>query len=265
MMNDNNHTFAICAYGDSPYLEECVKSVVNQTVKSNIIVVTSTPNDEIYRICGKYELRLYVNTGEKGIAGDWNFALDCVDTQYVTITHQDDIYCEVFLAHIMRKVRASKTPIIIFTDYGEIRQGEKVNSTRMLKIKRLMLAPLKLKCFHGNIWIRRRILSLGSPICCPSVTYNLAVIDKPVFRQGFKAALDWEAWEKLSLLKGEFVYDSEILMYHRIHFESETSKLINDTGRGIEDYEMIRKFWPDSIAKLIARLYSKSETFNDIK
>ena len=28
----NNHTFAICAYKESRYLEECVKSVVTGTI-----------------------------------------------------------------------------------------------------------------------------------------------------------------------------------------------------------------------------------------
>ena len=39
----NDHTFAICAYKESPYLEECIKSLKNQTIKSNILIATSTP------------------------------------------------------------------------------------------------------------------------------------------------------------------------------------------------------------------------------
>ena len=44
--------FAVCAYKESPYLESCIKSLVNQKVKSNIIVCTSTPC-EFYREYGK--------------------------------------------------------------------------------------------------------------------------------------------------------------------------------------------------------------------
>ena len=43
----NDHTFAICAYKESPYLEECIKSLKNQTIKSNILIATSTPTDYI--------------------------------------------------------------------------------------------------------------------------------------------------------------------------------------------------------------------------
>ena len=41
----NDHTFAICAYKESPYLEECIKSLKNQTIKSNILIATSTPKE----------------------------------------------------------------------------------------------------------------------------------------------------------------------------------------------------------------------------
>ena len=38
------HTFAICAYKDSPYLEACIRSLKSQTVPSEIICTTSTPS-----------------------------------------------------------------------------------------------------------------------------------------------------------------------------------------------------------------------------
>ena len=30
---NTDHTFAVCAYKESPYLESCIKSLVNQKVK----------------------------------------------------------------------------------------------------------------------------------------------------------------------------------------------------------------------------------------
>lgn len=45
---NTNHTFAICAYKESPYLEECIiHHLWNQTVKSEIFIATSTPNKYI--------------------------------------------------------------------------------------------------------------------------------------------------------------------------------------------------------------------------
>ena len=86
-----NHTFAICAYKESEYLEECICSLLAQTVKTNIIIATSTPNAYISGLAQKYEIPLYINEGESGITQDWNFALSKVTTKYATIAHQDDL------------------------------------------------------------------------------------------------------------------------------------------------------------------------------
>ena len=45
------HIFAICAYKESPYLEECIVSLKNQTVKTDILLATSTPNEYIENLC----------------------------------------------------------------------------------------------------------------------------------------------------------------------------------------------------------------------
>lgn len=55
------HTFVVCAYKESQYLEECIQSVLNQNVKSKVIISTGTPNSYIKEIAEKYKLQLFVN------------------------------------------------------------------------------------------------------------------------------------------------------------------------------------------------------------
>lgn len=69
-----DHTFAICAYKESPYLRECIESLKKQTVPTNIIMTTSTDNEYIRNLADEYQIPLYINHGASGIAGDWNFA-----------------------------------------------------------------------------------------------------------------------------------------------------------------------------------------------
>ena len=84
------HTFAICAYGDSPYLEECMASLACQRQKSEIICCTSTPSPYIEGLAEKYRIPLYVREGESGIREDWLFAYRKASGDLVTIAHQDD-------------------------------------------------------------------------------------------------------------------------------------------------------------------------------
>ena len=264
MFDANSHTFVICAYKESEYLEECIQSLLNQKVKTNVILATSTPNEHIESLCKKYNIEMFVNTGETGITQDWNFAVSMCKTPIVTIAHQDDVYFEDYTKVLLERANEAKRPIIFFTDYCEIREGKKVYENEILKVKRFLLKPLKVKAFQKSKWWRRRVLSMGSPICCPAVSYFMDNLQTPIFKNHFRTDEDWEAWEYLSKFKGEFLFEKTVQMGHRIHAESETSAAINETGRYDEDLEMYRKFWPDFIAKRLCKAYQKSEKSNSL-
>lgn len=257
-----DHRFMICAYKESAYLEECICSLKKQSISADIGMATSTPCEHISRLAEKYNIPLYVNEGQGGIANDWNFALKAAGKKVVTLAHQDDIYCEDYLEKLLKALNENEHPLLFFTDYGELRDGEKVTGTRLLQIKRIMLLPLRLKGLRKNRWVRRRILSLGSPISCPTVSYILNNLEMPVFEQRYRGSVDWQTWEKISRMKGSFVFWPEVLMYHRIHEESETSAIIRESVRTQEDYEMFCRFWPKWIAKILMHFYAKGQDSN---
>lgn len=257
-----DHTFAVCAYKESSYLESCIRSLLKQRMSSNICVCTATPNDHIYQLAEKYNLPLYINRGDSGIGEDWNFAMGCCDTRYVTLAHQDDIYKENYTWEIRKALKKSGKPLVFFSDYHEIRGDREVAKNRLLQVKRLLLTPLRLRKLQGSRFVRRRILSLGNAICCPSVTYVRENLPNPVFIPGMRSNLDWDAWERISRLDGEFIYLNQALMCHRIHEESETSAIIEDGRRSEEDYAIFRRFWPDWMARIVSGVYKKGEKSN---
>lgn len=263
MYTAHDHTFVICAYRESPFLEECIHSLLDQKVKSNLLLVTSTPSAFLEQVAEKYSLPLLVNPGEGGIGLDWNFGYQQAKTPLVTIAHQDDIYEPEYLERVLAVMNTARHPLIAFTDYYELRDGRRVDKNRLLTIKRLLLFPLRSKVFRASKLVRRRSLSLGCGICCPSVTYVRDALPCPVFLTNYKCNLDWQTWERLSKLDGEFLYLPSPLMGHRIHADSETTHLIADNHRGQEDLEMFQKFWPSWIAKLLAGAYKSSERSND--
>ena len=262
------HTFVVCAYKESPFLEDCIVSLTNQTVKSKVIIVTSTPNLYIKNMAEKYNLPYLVNEGQGGITQDWNFGYWCAREKYhgdyITIAHQDDIYEKGYLAAVFQSIKGMERPLIIFGDYYEIRNGKRVRNNKLLCIKRLMLMPLRIQALWGSRWIRRRILSFGSPICCPSVTYAANNLPDVIFENRYRACEDWEAWEKLSRLKGEFVYIPKLIMGHRIHADSETTAAIGGHKRTDEELEMFCKFWPKWFARALTKQYSKGQQSNQL-
>ena len=150
----HNHTFVICAYGDSRYLEECIQSLVNQTLKTDIILYTSTPSNYIEGLCEKYDIPVFSSVGG-GIGKDWNNALSFVQTQYATIVHQDDIYLTDYAKNVLSSV--ADDTLIAYSDYQELKDGNIIPLTSNLKIKHLMLRTMAM--FPKWKFWRNRVLA----------------------------------------------------------------------------------------------------------
>ncbi len=262
MFFSKDHTFVVCAYGESPFLGECLKSLAEQNVLGAIILATSTPSEHIVNMAEAFGVSVRINPESNGIASDWNFAIACAQTPLVTIAHQDDVYLSSYLEDVLNAINQSTDPLIAFTDYHELRQGEITTWNKLLAIKKILLKPLTSAALSKTKFFKRRSLSLGNPICCPSVTYVLSNLTQPLFHDGFRSNLDWDAWERFSRLPGSFVYLKKNEMLHRIHDNSETSSCIVDDVRTAEDLDLLQRFWPDGIARLINHAYRDAQDSN---
>jgi len=261
-MAADTHSFVICAYKDSDYLEALISSLNAQTVKSKILIATSTPTDNVFKTAEKYALEVFVNPLAEGIGSDWSYAYSLTDTDYVTLAHQDDIYEPEYTEKVLSEYQKAKNPILVYTNYYEIRPEGRVTDNRLLKVKSLMNAPIGV--FPGSGFVRNRVLSMGCPISCPSVAYNKKRFPDFNFNIDMKTNMDWDAWFRLSKESGEFIYIKDRLLGHRIHEDSETTIGITSGARSAEDLEMYKRYWPDGIARFIHGFYEKGQKSNKV-
>ena len=66
----------------------------------------------------------------------------------------------------------------------------------------------------------------------------------------------------MSKYDGRFLYIPKELMGHRIHEQSETSNLIENNVRLDEDLLMLKRYWPEPIAKFIMKFYKDAVKTN---
>ena len=248
------HTFTICAYKESEYLEKCIQTILNQSIKSNVIMCSSTKNKHIEELGKKYKIKTYFRKGKSDIQDDWNFAVKNTKTELVTVVHQDDVYDEHYLENILNNYTGKE--LMITTDnYYYI--NNKSADNKNLKLKRILKFPLRIP-FIGNIrFIRKMTLSLGNTIQCPSATYNKKLIGEPIFSSDLKFGLDWDTFLKIYKMKGKIRYIPLKLMSFRISNASTTKSCMENDLRIKEDNIMFRKFWPNVIVKLIMKFYVK--------
>lgn len=262
-MSNNLHTFVVLAYQESPYLEACIKSVLSQTYPSKVIIATTTNNTHITQLAKKYHLQI-IEGEHTNIGGDFDFAIHAGDTPLVTIAHQDDIYDKTYAEKIVSSYRNHPNSSIIFTDYYEIRNNQKIYTNTNLKIKRFLLLPAHIKPSPKSQFSKRLLLRFGNSISCPTVTFVIKNCPKKIFASHFKCNCDWHAWEKLSKQKQAFTFIPQPLMGHRISESSTTTDIINQGIRTKEDFEIFKRFWPTPIAKILTKLYQKSEKSNNL-
>lgn len=257
------HTFVVLAYKESEFLEECLKSVTNQSIKTNVIIATTTPNKYITGLAKKYDIKV-ITGSHTTIGGDFDFARNSAHTNLVTIAHQDDIYNYTYAEEMVKNYKKYPESIIIFSDYYEIRNNKKTYTNLNLKIKRILLTSLKIKKLSGIKHLKRNVLRYGNAISCPAVTYVQKNCPDKIFNLEMKCDIDWAAWEKLSKEKGKFIFINKKLMGHRIDDSTTTSDIINQGIRTKEDLKILEKFWPKKIAKIINMIYKKSEKNNNL-
>lgn len=255
-------TFVVCAYKECIYLEECICSLINQTIKANILISTSTPNDFVREIANKYGVEVRVNPNG-GQVKDYNFAMKQSTTELVMLMHQDEVLVDTFVEQVLFALNHTKKPILAFTNYLEMHNDIiDAKPSAMVKIKRILLWPSCLRCLSGTWMGKRGIQLFGDPITHPTVVCVKKEMPSEIFREKYRASMDWDLWERLSKQEGSFVYVKAVLLYHRMNDDNQTVKLLNTTNsRYEEEYEIFCRFWPKFIARLILKFYSKAANF----
>ena len=261
---EKDHTFVICAYKENPYLENTVSTLLKQSVKSKIMLSTSTPNDHIKNICDKYAIPFVINPAPHLAGDDWNYGYDHADTKLVTLVHQDDLYSKDFLKETLSALNKAQNPILSFTDYYELKKGKKESRNLLLNIKRVMNYPLSKKKLQSSKWLRKRLLGLGDAICCPSVTFVKEQLGDTIFDTKYKNSCDYKTWVDLADRDGDFVYIPKKLLAHRIYAESATTLNLSENIRQKEDLEILSTLWPRPIAYVINKVYALSEKSNKV-
>lgn len=266
MVQAFSHTFAVCAYQESPFLNDCLFSLVRQTVKPNILICTSTPNAFIERLAAAYDLPVLVNTGVGTMTDNWNFAYHAAQTDYVTIVHQDDIYEEEYLDRIQRAaVKAGADTLLLHTGWRARTEEGVQRGNRCTLVQRFLNFPVC--CFRKSKTVRRWILSLGNIIKASSVTYHKKKIGPgPLFSSEYEFVSDWMFFGELAKRDGQFVYLSKPLLQYRVHKRAITAQATEAGLREREDRKIFESVWPHRVATVVHWFYKHSyTTYNTYK
>lgn len=266
MYTADDHTFVVCAYKENPYIGDTIDSLKKQTLRSKIILSTSTPSNYLAGVCERFGIAMTVNPSPHLAGDDWNHGYDAATTRLVTLAHQDDYYAPTFLEETLHALNRfpEQDCLMAFTDYFELRNGEQISQNAILRIKRIMNAPFLLRVLNSSPFVKCRILAFGDSICCPAVTFVKETVGPHPFDTRFVNSCDYKTWVDLASKRGRFVYIPRRLLGHRIYAESATTRNLADNIRKGEDLQIMTGLWPRPLAAIINGLYAQSERSNKL-
>jgi glycosyltransferase involved in cell wall biosynthesis len=249
------HTFVVPTFGRPAWLADCLGSLRQQTVRSHILITTSTPNDDVLAVDAAHDVAVIVNPVSAGIAADWNFALQQAPTSCVTLAHQDDWYAPTYAERCLEAGAAAQRPLLVFSAADE-RSEETGRDVGNVAVKRAICETVFLgQSAIAARWRKHLLLAFADPIPCPAVMLYRDAAPAFAFESGWTCGLDWVAWLDLARRDGAFVYVREALVRRRVHPACTTQ--INLDARAAEDLRILRGLWPAPVAGVIARLYER--------
>jgi len=271
------HVFAISAYGESPFLEDCIISLENQTCPGEVILCTSTPSAYLERIAENHRLPYFVREGASSLKDDWNFCVrKAVEAgaDLLTIAHQDDVYLPDYAKLVQKAYGDASNPkkdgtgdaqsrkvSLIFTAAENIDGFGRTIDPKAENVKRLLRWPLNTS-LKRTVWGRRLSLAFGNSVPCPACTYVLKETVLPegnaIFSSGCRFVIDWMTLAELARKEGSFEYVRKPGIRIRLHEGQETARTMLDDTRQREELEMFGEFHTRPVAKLLMQFYRKS-------
>ena len=234
-------------YNGQAYLEECIKSVLNQTYKNwEYIILNNCSTDRTLAIAEKYALqdnriRVYSNDTLLPIMKNWNRALRHMssESRYCKVVHADDCLMVECLSRMVDLAEANPTAGIVGS-YSV--WGNRLVSDGL---------PYDKSLFPGKTIGRLNLLNEIYTFWSPSallIRSDLIREKKHFYNEAYLHADVMACYEILK--RSDFAFVHQVLTFIRRHDESVTSKEAAPYNKiGLSNLDLLIRYGPEYLEK----------------
>ena len=252
MSNETNLlTIVIPAYGESPYLDQCISSIVNsQGASVEIIVIDdASPSTFVRNISEKYFPRVSYLRNEKnlGVANNFNKALSTANSLFVQIVGQDDMIINSMVEVIHSANNYAEECFAIHPAVTVI-DGLGNSSFGMNEVVKSIIKPHSKMAYSGDT-LRRRLL-FGNWTYFPSIIWNKKLLPEAPFSDEYKYCMDLDLLLRMCVTDSSLFLSEKKGFHYRRHRDSVSMAAV-PKKRFEEEMSVIRKHRRNSINERI--------------
>lgn len=235
----NTIEIVVPTYGSSPYLSECLKSIVDHTDPNSIkctILDDCTPGNSIEEIVRSFPNRFHFIKNEMnlGLAANFQKAIDISTSDYTIIIGSDDRIAEKFIESILDVARLFPDACLIHPRVRVIDRSGNAVRTLADSVKTLITPQVSDVREFDSAEILRRLL-VGDFMYFPSIAWKTEIVQNYRLNTRLKTAVDLDLLLRLAITDHTFVLSHFNGFEYRRHSESISSQLTKDSFRAREE------------------------------
>jgi len=240
---------SIClpVYNSEKYLEEAIRSILNQTYADFELVITDNAStDSSFDIAAGFNdsrIRLFRNdTTVRPSAANWNRCLEHAGGELIALYHSDDVYETTIVEKEVREFEKNPRLGAVFTGASIIDSGGARTGTMYMDKDLTGRNEIDF-----NLTFKKYLQEGKGSFVCPTAMIPKRVYDRigGYDGKGFRFAFDYDLYFRV-LEKYPVKILEEKLMSYRIYQEQDTKKVVTRGVELDEFYKLASKFLASS-------------------
>lgn len=212
----NRLTIAIPVFERKIYFNDALNSVINQSVKCNIIVVDNNSSHNFFELESKKRgIKYFRNERNIGMFANWNRCIELAKTEFVMLLGDDDILSSTYVESFVKALDVHPEIDIYFSDYIYYDQDFNKNSNHPHKF------PFGYMPDGKEIVNYAILYKLGFPFISSAIKKSKFTN----FYVDFHASNEW-LWIYSNANKLSFYGEKKVLLQYRRHDKQDTKSKI---------------------------------------
>lgn len=240
----------IPVYGDSPYLEQTLISILENFPRNIPVTIVEDPSDSkmVQVIIRKFTSRVshVVNPVRLGVAGNFNKCVELSSGVFTQIIGSDDLFLSNPELLMIDKIKEGNSPVAF------IPKAKVIYDTNFMSPADIFKAAIKPKIYRDRKVLASsfaKTILIGAWPYFPSIIWNTKFLLKNPFSSKFESAMDLDLFVRMIGSNEILYYLSTFTISYRRHKESQSTVLLQTGKRLMEEFECHKRAMQISASK----------------